>query len=293
MLSSDQFTFPSGYAVRQQPIVDGFITIDLANGGKGRDIVFEDITGGDPAKIAERIARWQQAGIKYVESANPAEKYKFEMPIHNMNDVLFVHFFQASNFGNRKMDLCECGTMRIYAGKERRIEIFPSTIRVGGSNFLAGIAELKEQAETQRQLGHRYMRVSTRSSDGNHAENIDIDALLALDLDHMEPGKAYPIGDRNCGGRNVLCDIRRLAVKKTDGTPPTHEFGTLWYGSRYENGSQFENIHMSIIRVYATEINTEIERFDSRGFLSVFWHFLCRRLYQFLSLSALVVSVIL
>ncbi|MDR1528301.1 MAG: hypothetical protein LBS22_01800, partial [Puniceicoccales bacterium] len=36
MLSSDQFTFPSGYAVRQQPIVDGFITIDLANGGKGR-----------------------------------------------------------------------------------------------------------------------------------------------------------------------------------------------------------------------------------------------------------------
>jgi hypothetical protein len=112
------------------------------------------------------------------------------------------------------------------------MDIYSSAIKVDGSSFLAGMAELKEQAEAQRQLGHRYMRVSTISSDGGHAENIDIDALRAYDLDHMEPGKreAYRIGDRNYGGHGVPWDIPRLAVRKVDCTP-TYEFGTLWDGS--------------------------------------------------------------
>jgi hypothetical protein len=38
----------------------------------------------------------------------------------------------------------------------------------------------------------------------DHAENIDIDLLLALDPDNMEIGKAFPIGDRNWGDRMNL-----------------------------------------------------------------------------------------
>jgi hypothetical protein len=270
MLSSAQFTFPSGYAVKQQPIVDGFITVDLINGGKGRDRVFEDITGGDPAKIARRIAKWQQEGIKYAKSTDEAEKYKFKMSIHNMADILFVHFFQASNFGNRKIDHNgEYGTMQIYAGQEGCTETYPSTIQVDVSNFLAGMAVLKEQAEAQWQLGHRHMRVATGSSDGSHAENIDIAALLTLDLDHMEPRKAYPIGDRNWHDDDMSGDIPRLAVRKVegteDGTPPTHEFGTLW------NGSQFDKKDISEFWVYAIDImERDAEYWDNLDLSPVF-----------------------
>jgi hypothetical protein len=253
MLSDTQFTFPSGYAVRQQPIVDGFITVDLINGREGRDVIFRDITGGIAKQIAKwrRIAKWRQEGIEYAKSTDEAEKYKFKMSIHNMADILFVHFFQASNFGNRRIDSNGTyGTMLIYAGKRGRTEMYSSTIQVDGSNFLAGMAELKEQAEAQRRrLGHRYMRVSTRSSSSYHAENIDIDALRALDLDHMEPGKAYPIGDRNWHDDDVSGDIPRLAVRKVGGTPPTYEFGTLWYGS------QFAKKDISKIEVYVTNVN--------------------------------------
>ncbi|MDR1528302.1 MAG: hypothetical protein LBS22_01815 [Puniceicoccales bacterium] len=117
------------------------------------------------------------------------------------------------------------------------------------TNFLEGIAELKEQAAAQRRLGYRYMRVKTEgngSNIGNHAENIDIDALLALNPDTMEFGKAYPIGDRNYTWY-MHQDIPRLAVRKVDGTPPTYEFGTL-------RGSQFEETATTAIWVYSTEI---------------------------------------
>ncbi|MDR1528551.1 MAG: hypothetical protein LBS22_03140 [Puniceicoccales bacterium] len=103
---------------------------------------------------------------------------------------------------------------------------YPSKIQVAGSNFLDGMAKLKEQAEAQQRLGHHYMRVSTISSDDGHAENIDIDALLALDLSRMEPG-AYTIGDRNYRGDDMSQDVPRLAVRKVNDTPSTYEFGTF------------------------------------------------------------------
>ncbi|MDR1528759.1 MAG: hypothetical protein LBS22_04230 [Puniceicoccales bacterium] len=256
MLSSDQFTFPSGYAVQQQPIKDGFITVDLINGGIGKDRVFEGITGGIAKwlQIARwlQITIWQQEGIKYAESTDGAEKYKFEMPIHNMTDILFVHFFQASNFGNRKIDSNGTyGTMLVYAGYKNTQPLDDIPIDGSSSNFLAGMAVLEVHARVQYSgylhqapYGHDYMRIST----GSHAENIYIPALLALDLDNMEPGKAYPIGDRNWYGCSASSDIPRLAVRKVDGTPPTYEFGTLW------NGSYFQRDGISKIEVYTPDV---------------------------------------
>ncbi|MDR2603302.1 MAG: hypothetical protein LBC11_01945, partial [Puniceicoccales bacterium] len=104
MLSDDQITLPSGYAIQQQAVDGGFIAVDLKNGGEGRNEIFRDIESGDPTKIDARKVKWQQYGIEYVESTNLAEQYKLRLPVHNMNDLLFAHIFQASNFGNKKID---------------------------------------------------------------------------------------------------------------------------------------------------------------------------------------------
>jgi hypothetical protein len=170
------------------------------------------------------------------------------MPIHNMNDLLFTHILQASNFGNRKIDdYTEYGTMLIYAGYREYVEMYSSEIQLDDLNFLAGMAALKEQGEARRRLGCRYIRVATTSFEGSHAENIDIDALRAFDPNNMEIGKAYAIGDSNYGDDDMSQDIPRLAVRKMGDTPPTYEFGTLWYGS------QFEKYDVPKIWVYATD----------------------------------------
>jgi hypothetical protein len=271
MLICDQFVFPSGYIVSLQPIVDGFITVDLKNGRGGRDRVFEDIRSGNPDKIDQRIIRWQQEGIEYDELADEAEKYKLKLAVHNMNDLLFVHFFQVSGFGNRKIDNIEYGTTLIYAGCKALDNVYSLAIPVGSLNFPNRILKLKEYAKVQRQLEHSYMRVVMASSSDElidaHAENIDIDALLALDPNNMENGKAYIIGDRNWIGRDVSQDIPRLAVRKT-GDTPTYEFGTL-------RGSTFEKENISWFRVYGTKI----EKFDSQDFFDPFRRLLSRFIF--------------
>jgi hypothetical protein len=279
MLSDPQFTFPSGHTVRQQPIANGFITADLRNGGRGRADVFEDITGGDSTKRTQRIAKWRQEGIEYIESPDETEKYKLRMPVHNMNDVLYTHLFQASDWGNSKIGHdATYRTMLVYAGHRELGKIYSPAIPVGGSKFLTGMAALKTQAGDQKRLGHHYMRVSTQATTATivggydhsgHAENIDINALLALDLSTMEPRKAYPIGDRNLSGGDMSQDVPRLVVRKTNGTPPAFEFGTLWR-------SRFEKTNITKIKAYSAEI----KRFDSPSFFSLFRNFL-QRLFSF------------
>jgi hypothetical protein len=246
----NQFTSPGGYAFQPQPMENGFVTVDLKNGGpRGRDKVFEAIVKGGPSEIAEQKEAWQREGIEYIELADEADRYKLKLPIHNMNDVLFDHLFQASNFGNGKIDdQTEFGTMLMYAGY-RGCEAFPLEILAGKSDFLDGMTKLKEQAKIQQQLGHRYMRVATRAF-GAHAENIDITALLAFDPNNMETGKAYAIGDRNYGGGSMSQDILRLAVRKVEdgnGGPPRHEIGTL-------RGGVFKNDATYLFRIYNTGV---------------------------------------
>jgi hypothetical protein len=87
VLHDDQITLPSGYAVQQQAVDGGFTAVDLENGGEGRNEIFGDIESGDPTKIDARKVEWQQEGIEYVESTNPAKQYKLQLPAPNMNDV--------------------------------------------------------------------------------------------------------------------------------------------------------------------------------------------------------------
>jgi hypothetical protein len=258
MLSDPQFTFPSGCAVQQQPMVDSFITVDLQNGKKERDRIFGDVRSGDPTKIARQIAEWRQEGIEY----DPTEQYKLRMPVHNMNDVLFAYLFQTSEFGNWRMTGDDYGTAVVYSG---HVYSEDESIEVNDSNFLDVMTALKEQAEAQKNQGYQYMRMRTWTTTATivggynhsgHAENIDINALLALDLDTMESGKAYSIGDRNWANGDASQDIPRLAVRKTDGNPPIFEFGTLW-------GSNFNP---------STMIKVEVFRLDIRRLSENYWN---------------------
>ncbi|MDR0742707.1 MAG: hypothetical protein LBE98_04570 [Puniceicoccales bacterium] len=257
MLSSGQIIFPSGYVGQLQPIEDGFITVDLTNGGEGRDKIFEDIMDGDPAKIAWKIGWWkEQEGIEYSGLVDPAEKYKLRMPVHNLNDILFSNFLQAANYGNKKIDISsDYGITQIYIGNSVYGRAYLSETLVDSSNFLDDIAKLKEQAEAQQRLGHHCMRVATRSSSSAHMENIDIAALLAFDPNNMEAGKAYPIGDRNWYD-DMSQDIPRLAVRKVNGTPPTYEWGTLW-----ESDFHKEDISEINVCAYATDIRGRDARY--------------------------------
>jgi hypothetical protein len=198
---------------------------------------------------------WQTAEIKYTESADEAEKYKLGLPIHNVNDILFAHLFRASSFGNEKInDSDGNGIMLIYAGCKEDAEMYSLDTIVNREEpkFLEGMMALRRQAEAQRGLGHRYMRVMTGAFRNTgfywHAENIDIAALLDLNPYHMETGQAYTIGDRNAWGRDTSQDIPRLAVRKVNDTPPTYEFETLLPGDTSEKEC------MGIFNVYATDV---------------------------------------
>ncbi|MDR2777064.1 MAG: hypothetical protein LBB17_03435 [Puniceicoccales bacterium] len=254
IFEGDQFTFPSGYAVKQQPIENGFITVDLINGGDGSLAVFRDIFCGDPKKINQQKERWRQEGIKYeyVEPTTDADEDEdksrvLKLPVHNMNDVFFAHFLQVSNFGNGDMGDNETyGTMPVYAGHGKDT-MYSSIIQVDGSNLSDVIAKLKEQAEAQQKLGHHYMRIATETPTGSHAENIDIAALLALDPNSMKIGQAYPIGDRNRCDDDMSQNIPRLAIRVKKQGSLVYEFGTL-------EKFGFEKDDISSIKVYTTDI---------------------------------------
>ncbi|MDR1173214.1 MAG: hypothetical protein LBK24_00250 [Puniceicoccales bacterium] len=162
-----------------------------------------------------------------------------------MNDILFAHLFEASDFGNWRIDDDgSCGTALVYTGHK---EEYLKEISVDGSKFLHGMAKLKGQAVVRQGIGHHYMHVVTESPEDSHGENIDIEALLALDPSNMEPGKAYAIGDRNWRNWDMLQDIPRLAVRKVAGAPSAYEFGTL-------RGSHFKKKDISKFCVHTTGI---------------------------------------
>jgi hypothetical protein len=240
VLSEDQFTPPSGMPIKKLPIEDYLITADLENGGQGKDRMFKDIKSDNREKIEAQIATWSEGGMEYCRK----KPYKLGVSVYNVNDVFFAHILQESDFGNKEMNGYEDhGVMAIYTGRKESFQIYSSTVAVDESKllneeeFLRVIGELKECAETERKHVNQYMRVATtigveRIEGGYdrsaHAENINVSALLAFDPNNMEAGKAYPIGDRNCGA---------LAVRRMDGldgAPSTYEFGTV-QGSTFEN----------------------------------------------------------
>ncbi|MDR0679652.1 MAG: hypothetical protein LBF42_01270 [Puniceicoccales bacterium] len=262
LLSGGEYAFPSGHVVQPKPITGSYITVDLKHGWTGRNAIFKDIKSGDPAKIGAQINRWQEEGILYELSSDSHTNYKLQLPMHNLNDLLFADLLEAADFGT-KMGILSIAkvetnynTALVYAGRNGYFGVYKKWISVSDTNFQDTISELKRHANRQREAGNTYMRVSTHWTNATsvgghdhsyHSENIRIEQLLALDLDHMLLGQPYPIGDRNWTGEVAEENIPYLAVRKIDTTPPTYEFGTL-------GGSDFEKVHLKQIWIYKQSI---------------------------------------
>jgi hypothetical protein len=107
----------------------------------------------------------------------------------------------------------------------------------------------------------RYMRIITRREEGGsigiHSENLDIAGLLALNLDKMEDGEVFCIGDRNSfDGCNL--DIERLAIEKTvDGEGnASFRFGTARFVGHQGFKSSFEEKNLVLFWIYETDIGS-------------------------------------
>ncbi|MDR1255728.1 MAG: hypothetical protein LBJ94_02280 [Puniceicoccales bacterium] len=229
ILAGSIFNLPSKYPIHQQQIMGreggGYIPADLTMGNEiKRDEIFAQ----------ENSCNYLAAGIER-DSNNP---YGLLIPVRNLVDVLFVNFFQASKFGNRHLVTKggQHGTMFIYHGvKSERDTYSELEISVAGAGFEAGMERLKGAAEEQKVRGMHYMRITTTSTIGAHAENIDIDALLKLDLDALEVGKTHIIGDRNWINRKG--HPKFLAIVKTidpSTNIPTYSFQTVSSGKPME-----------------------------------------------------------
>jgi hypothetical protein len=134
------------------------------------------------------------------------------------------------------------------------------------------IATLKGYARGQVNAngGKYYMRVSTTvASGGGHAENIDIARLLDLDLNKMQDGEVYCIGDRNWIEKPFFnvpsfaverpVDIPRLAVRKRmdrskNPAVAVYEFGTAYRAESSKHQTIFTKEDIEIFRVYSAEI---------------------------------------
>ncbi|MDR2603021.1 MAG: hypothetical protein LBC11_00460 [Puniceicoccales bacterium] len=258
MFEAPQFVLPSGYAILQRPMHDSSITVDLKNGGsEEKGAIFGYIDSNDPHKIQNQKDLWNSEGIGYDESTNPEGKYRLTLPIYNMNDVLFANILEESSFGNKRISSESThGTALLLAGHQNFSDTFKFQFDANELSRLAIIEKLKEQAEGQKRLGNHYMHIGIQLPKDGHALNIDIDALLAIDPNTMEPGMAYPIGDSNYYGKDPSQDIPRLAIRRRiirdRSTLSIYEFGTL------ENGV-FKNDQIKSFMVY----NTGIEHRDA------------------------------
>jgi predicted component of type VI protein secretion system len=208
ILAGFTFNFPSGRLAHQQQIIreDGRCYIPI-------DMVIGDRRERDEIIARENLHNCLSSGIRR-DSSN---SYGLLIPVKDLNDVFFANFFQNSGFGHEvKSGLKplsiegaqELSTMFTYQGIDsidafgfesgsKRSIYSDQKISVAGISLKAGVERLKAVAMEQKAQGMHYMRVATTSMGGCHDENVDIDALLKLDLDALEVGKPHIIGDRN------------------------------------------------------------------------------------------------
>jgi hypothetical protein len=202
ILSLDRFYLSSGYVIRQLPVVNGLVTVDLSGNEAGKEAVFK-YSGEDGNPNPSRIQDWQSQGIVF----DGREPNKLGLPIINVTDVFFANFFQRTfsdkDFGKKTRDH---GTIALYNGTPQvespQVEnpglIYSPFIPVDPGNPSKAIRLLQLYAKQQKEQELSFMRVFTKNSKGGrHAENLDIEAVLALNPDAVSDLQIYTFGDRN------------------------------------------------------------------------------------------------
>ncbi|MDR2720803.1 MAG: hypothetical protein LBB15_00750 [Puniceicoccales bacterium] len=258
VLSEGKCNTPSGYLMRVPPTEgNGYITIDQSGTCK-RNLLYICRKDGQQVTDDEQIRAWKEAGIQF----DKTKPDLLHLPVHNLHDVLLVSIVQAIlNNPNNIASSRDFGVLYLYTGytgdKSSASEPHLDSVNAGtcedeANKSTASAFErdfnllhlLQRQAETQKQNGMRYMPIVTHSvTHGGHMGNIDIEALLALNLGKMNNGDVYPIGDRNwMKGVNV----RLLAVKKEN---DTYKFVTVSQDARGKIVNTGDDEHICEIEV--------------------------------------------
>jgi hypothetical protein len=153
--------------------------------------------------------------------------------------------------------------MHVFNGfKLSATDFFHFSLPIEGQNGIPKvIRELQGAAGMQREQDSsaRYMLIdSVAKMDGGefsgHTENIDIARLLALDLDKMQNGEVYCIGDSNYIDP-YNCDIAHLAISKQgSGDSAAYQLGSAYCaGNRRVRTAFFEGEFVGLF-VVKTEV---------------------------------------
>jgi hypothetical protein len=192
MLELNAAPLPSGRFVHQCEIgADGTVAVDLSQGGRVRDSVFEKYD-------ERRKLLWKSYGVEY----DGSEPDKLKLRIRNLTDVFFANFFQTTFGDSRINGNREYGVLFAYLGTAfgENADIYSPGILLQQLTFEDSLDVLKAYAWQQKEQGLHYMRVktsNTSSTHAGHAENLDIDAILGLELEKMKDDVWAAVGNRN------------------------------------------------------------------------------------------------
>jgi hypothetical protein len=250
-LANGFFYTLSGYFIKLPSVVDGLITVDLENGGRGRDSAFRDIDSGDQAKADAQVKEWQNDGIVYDSEAG---EHKLGLPVRNLNDLCFAGIFQETFGSSRINSNTEYGTMHVLTGLPigaRREDSYSNRLLTLAPDDIPGVMlELQREARVQQGNGANYMRMGYERLGGAHAFNVNIAELLALNRDKMKNGDICSSGDLNWAD-SLNVDITRLGIKKT---AEGFELGQIHSAENQSIKTKFESIRIVRFMVYKTGI---------------------------------------
>jgi hypothetical protein len=212
------FTLPGGRLVSKVGISDdGTVTVDLSQGGRGRDAVFSK---------TEAMELWGSYGIKY----DGSEPHKLGIEVRNLTDILFANLLQTT-FGDSAINSsCDYGVPLVYSGHESD-DLSPviGWSQLGGKN---AVDILKAYAWQQKKQGMHCMRVATKGEGGSsvhgHAEILYINAVLSIGDSEKNPN-VVAIGSRNWIWPDG--EVVSLVFDPTGGSALDGEFGSGSWGN--------------------------------------------------------------
>jgi hypothetical protein len=242
---------PSGYVLRLPSIKDGFVAVDLSEGLKNATKKIFDSSKADIHAIY---------GIR----RNEENENVLLLPIFDANDALLAAYFQASPFGNRGLERCDiyldrgATLMRYGIGENSKVHLNPIVISNSSNSMEVAIESMKREASQRRTADENlnYVRIGTKGTGEDHAENIDVDALLKLDLSRLEKDKPYIIGDRSWASETGF-PLHLAVVKTSDPSvnPPTYRFASVYF-----DGKLFKWADIKEILFWPTEVKSHESR---------------------------------
>jgi hypothetical protein len=214
VLTSGTCFTPRGCLIHTPTLINGHAAVGFNGGGEGAEAVFREVSGSNTDAAEARRNAWKNDGITYDTSRGR----ELGLPVRNLGDLCFAGILQWTLGDARVSSDSDYGAARILCrppGGAVYDNSSITTILNGEPNIPDLIQKLKGSAQMQGKSGANCMRVEVWHDGNKVVANINITDLNALNLEKMEPGLMYPIGNLNCANSGGL-DILRLVIRKND-----------------------------------------------------------------------------